>query len=85
MCWGRSFFFTERGYFGIGPYNMKAQDIICILLGAKCPFVLRRWSKKADEEQFKLVQDCYVHGIMRGEATESCKKEKEMRTRFIIC
>jgi hypothetical protein len=57
MCWGRSFFFTERGYFGIGPYNMKAQDIICILLGAKCPFVLRRWSKKADEEQFKLVQD----------------------------
>lgn len=44
---------------------IKGVDI-CILFGASVPAVLRRSTD--NEDAFQLVGECYVHGIMDGEA-----------------
>jgi hypothetical protein len=86
MCQGRSFFITEKGYFGIGSIIAKPGDRICVLFGAKCPFLLREWSTGAGTEQrYKLVQEAYVHMLMRGEAIERFKKGEFVEESFVIC
>ena len=61
--WGHSFFITTKGYMGLGSQAMKAGDVVVVLAGGEVPFVLRRAG-----ELFQLVGECYVHGIMNGEA-----------------
>ncbi|KAK3363131.1 heterokaryon incompatibility protein-domain-containing protein [Lasiosphaeria hispida] len=86
MCDGRSFFVTEKGYFGIGSWIAKKGDLVCVVPGAKCPFVLRR---VADEEsrprKCRFVQDAYVHGLMRGEAVSSVGDGQLDVEPFAIC
>ncbi|TDZ34324.1 Heterokaryon incompatibility protein 6, OR allele [Colletotrichum spinosum] len=51
------------------PWNAEIEDYVVLLEGFSTPFVLRR-SKAGDgteAEEFKVVGDCYVHGIMDGE------------------
>jgi hypothetical protein len=66
-CNGRRFFVTKKGYFGIGPAELEEGDEIYILAGGKLPFVLRPLPE-SQPDTFELVGDCYVHGIMDGEA-----------------
>ena len=40
-------------------------DCIVLAKGGKVPFVLMRQDKR-----WRMVGECYVHGIMRGEALE---------------
>ena len=35
------FFFTEKGYIGRGPLPVQKGDLVCILFGAKMPFILQ--------------------------------------------
>ena len=86
MCQGRSFFFTEKGYFGITSWIAKPGDRVCVMFGAKCPLLLREWSAGTGTEQrYKLVQDAYVHMLMRGEAIERFKKGEFVEEGFVIC
>ncbi|OCK78373.1 HET-domain-containing protein [Lepidopterella palustris CBS 459.81] len=73
----RCFFITRSGRLAVGPYDSKEGDLVSVLYGARVPFVLR----KADEETHHLVGECYVHGIMQGEAMEEETKE----TVFTLC
>ncbi|KAM0796847.1 heterokaryon incompatibility protein-domain-containing protein [Usnea florida] len=61
-------FFTAKddtsSYMGIVMGVPRVGDCVCILLGGDTPFVLR--PKGRDE--WELVADAYVHGIMDGEA-----------------
>ncbi|KAH8746880.1 heterokaryon incompatibility protein-domain-containing protein [Hyaloscypha finlandica] len=66
LC-GRAFFITSKGYIGIGPDDMAKGDTVAILYGARTPFILRNLKKSG---KWKLLGDCYVHGIMSGEALE---------------
>jgi hypothetical protein len=67
---GRCFFTTdEPRYMGIGPEHMKAGDVIAVFYGARTPFVLRKVRKRR-QKCYKLIGDCYIHGIMNGEALE---------------
>jgi hypothetical protein len=61
--WGRTLFGTRTGRVGIGPYSMRSSDLVVILKGGQTPYILR---KKNDHHV--LVGECYVHGIMQGEA-----------------
>jgi hypothetical protein len=61
---GRSFFISQLGYIGFGPRNTKSGDIIAVLKRAQTPFVLRKEGKG----EYRLIGECYVHGIMHGEA-----------------
>lgn len=66
VCANRRFFATKEGYFGLGPAGTRVDDVCCVLPGAKVPFVLR-----SDGDEYKLIGECYVHGLMRGEALRS--------------
>lgn len=57
---------TAKGRFVLGPKVMEPGDIVCVLFGGKMPFVLRSWI----DDMFLLVGECYVHGLMHGEAVE---------------
>jgi hypothetical protein len=61
---GRSFFISQSGYIGFGPRNTKSGDIIAVLEHTQTPFVLR----KDRESEYRLMGECYVHGIMHGDA-----------------
>lgn len=38
---GRRVFLTERGYLGLGPGNMRRDDVVVVLVGSSVPHVLR--------------------------------------------
>jgi len=56
---------SRRGYLGWLPSAAAPQDIICIPCGSEVPYVLRK-----DGDYYKLIGECYIHGIMLGEAVE---------------
>jgi len=57
------FCFTERRYVGLVPSDAAVGDQICLLHGGKVPFVMRQQGKA-----YRLIGECYIHGIMHGEA-----------------
>lgn len=64
----RQFFITRSGYFGLGPATMHRGDRCCILVGAETPYVIR---KSQTETGYELIGECYLQGIMKGEAIKS--------------
>ncbi|KAM5371733.1 hypothetical protein ACJZ2D_007798 [Fusarium nematophilum] len=54
---------TKGGYLALMPEPCKVGDKIVLLEGGKTPYVLRAVGK-----QWKILGDCYVHGMMSGEA-----------------
>jgi hypothetical protein len=81
FCKGRSFLFTRKGYYALGPWITKPGDICCVFFGATVPFILR----KVDEaSHYKLIGEAYIHGLMRGEAVNPIPKD-EQQGEFILC
>ncbi|OCK78086.1 HET-domain-containing protein [Lepidopterella palustris CBS 459.81] len=70
FCLGRRFLMTAGGLFGLAPPQALPGDIIVILLGAPVPQVLRK-----HDGYYELVGECYVHGVMGGEALADLKKD----------
>ncbi|OAQ97507.1 hypothetical protein LLEC1_00827 [Akanthomyces lecanii] len=68
---GRIFARTRTGYYVLGPAAMVAGDVVCVLLGCKVPFCLRPVGSR-----YLLVGECYVHGLMKGEAMEMLKRNE---------
>ncbi|KAK4465876.1 HET-domain-containing protein [Cladorrhinum samala] len=62
---GRVFFLTESGYMGLGPMNMKVGDAVAVLIGGETPFIIREGKAR---NRYRMLEQCYVHGIMDGEA-----------------
>lgn len=58
---------------GIGPRSMQPNDIVVVLRGGNTPFILR----KGIDEQYHLVGEAYVHGILKGEAVRLAKARGE--------
>ncbi|KAK2728930.1 ankyrin and het domain-containing protein [Colletotrichum kahawae] len=60
----------EQHFMATLPWNAEIEDYIVLLEGFRTPFVLRK-SKSEDgtgqAEEFQIVGDCYVHGVMDGE------------------
>ncbi|KAF2433571.1 HET-domain-containing protein [Tothia fuscella] len=65
MCAGKRLFRALDGHLGLGPANMQPGDRVCVLLGARVPFVVR-----CNGDHWHLVGECYYHGFMNGEAVE---------------
>ncbi|KAK3985494.1 HET-domain-containing protein [Cladorrhinum sp. PSN332] len=64
---GRVFFFTSKGHMGMGPPWMKVGDVIAVLIGSETPFIIR----EICPSRYHLIGQCYLHGIMDGEAIET--------------
>lgn len=71
VCYNRCFFSTSPGRIGVGPQTMQSGDLVAILYGSSVPFILRRSTKYSMEATHEFVGDCYVHGIMDGEAVQA--------------
>src|SRR5690242_15785457 len=63
-AFNRVFARTQQGRYVLGPRLMQSGDIVCVLYGGKMPFILRSWFN----DEFLLVGECYVHGLMEGQA-----------------
>ncbi|KAI2467589.1 HET-domain-containing protein [Annulohypoxylon bovei var. microspora] len=63
-CYGKCMFLTEAGM-GLCPNGSRVGDILVILYGSKVPHLLR---PSGDPREYYFVGECYVDGIMRGEA-----------------
>ena len=60
----------NNGYIIVVPKFTRKDDIICLIFGCEVPFVLRPVSdtSSGNEGCVELVGECYVHGMMDGEA-----------------
>jgi hypothetical protein len=47
------------------PVEAKVGDYVCIIPGCAVPFIVRE-----DDEKYVLIGECYIHGIMDGEAMD---------------
>jgi hypothetical protein len=65
MWYGHRPFLTDRGYLGTGYLSIEAGDELWIVSGSPAPLVLRRTG--ALDNEFTIVGEAYVHGIMHGE------------------
>ncbi|PMD48228.1 hypothetical protein L207DRAFT_521628 [Hyaloscypha variabilis F] len=72
MAQGRTLFYTEKGWIGIGPPITLVGDDVVLFQQALCPYVVRRTQHTTDEA-YKLLGDCYVDGIMDGEAYDKSR------------
>lgn len=63
--YGRRFFVTSEGYFGLGPFQSRKGDRVVALCGGKTPYVLRRYRVKRSVTEWKILGECYLHGVQR--------------------
>ena len=73
VIWERRLATLGQGYVVLGPKSCKAGDSVCILHGCSVPVLLRRRRYMAG---YSFVGECYVHGMMDGEASTLKDDEK---------
>ncbi|KAK3652635.1 hypothetical protein LTR22_011585 [Elasticomyces elasticus] len=59
--------------YALGPAEAKVDDIVCVMIGASVPFVIRRETEQ--EGSAVLVGECWVKSVMQGEAVRSKNNE----------
>lgn len=65
----RSLFTTRNKFMGLAPLTVQEGDQVFLLAAADVPCVLRH----VQNEEYRLVGQCYTHGIMYGEAVDAMK------------
>ncbi|KAF5580393.1 heterokaryon incompatibility (het-6OR allele) [Fusarium pseudoanthophilum] len=68
---------TEKGMIGLVPLLAEAGDEIYVLNGGAVPFVLRKGRRLLNGR--RLVGECYIHGIMNGEAMQDQYEERDVK------
>jgi len=71
----KDMFLTTQGYLGLSQEGFQVSDIVCIFLGGEVPFLLRE-STSASGGRFQFLSECYVHGVMDGEALSNLEVAK---------
>lgn len=71
---------TSEGYYVLGPNIIQKGDIVCVLFGGKMPFCLR----PLENGSYHLVGECYVHGLMEGQAIDDLRQGHYSETNFEI-
>lgn len=67
-CARRMFIRLANEWRGVGPFTVREGDIVVVLFGSRVPFVLRQQG-----DTYRLIGDCYMHGLMDGEAIQMWK------------
>jgi hypothetical protein len=85
VTWNRMFFLSRGSerrapYFGLAPPDTRVGDIICILFGCSVPVVLRPVPN--EKGRYNFIGECYVHGMMDGEAIPTKKKPEFPYSKF---
>ena len=77
----KDMFLTIGGYLGLGHEGFQIGDIVCIFIGGEVPFLLRQ-AKTPHDGMFQLLSECYIHGVMDGQAMNN--QESDHLERFLI-
>lgn len=60
---------SSSGAFGLAPSAAREGDLICVILGCKCPLVLRRIDR-----HYVVVGEAFVNAHMQGQVIEEAAK-----------
>ncbi|KAI8938742.1 hypothetical protein NX059_004609 [Plenodomus lindquistii] len=71
-CHERKFFITAAGRMGLCPLGTRVGDGVVVLYGGSVLYVLRA----ASDGEWRFVGECYVDGVMFGEARELKEREE---------
>jgi hypothetical protein len=86
----RAFFVSSRGYFGLAPAGAVVKDKIYVLAGGRPLYVLRDTqqttlaSDGGSVPAFMLLGDCYVQGVMHGEAVREVDEGTRQFERMVL-
>jgi hypothetical protein len=76
---GWRFFISPKGYLGLANGRAQPTDFICILLGARVPYILRRQGSF-----YTVVREAFVHGLMHSSAMSLVGRGCEIEALQII-
>lgn len=68
----RRFAITDQGYYVLGPDIMREGDVLVVFYGGRVPYMLR----PLYGNKWQLLGECYVHGMMNGEALKGKVQEE---------
>lgn len=71
---------AETGFLGFVPKEAFIGDEVYVLFGGGMPYILR---PTAEDKEFQFVGDCYVHGIMDGEAVTMRRGQQPVPRKFL--
>ncbi len=60
---------TATGFLGLATDAGRACDVVAVIIGCNFPVILQPVGKN-----YRYVGECYVHGLMKGEAIEGVEK-----------
>jgi hypothetical protein len=86
---GRRLAVTRKGALALCPAKTKVDDKVAIFHGGRMPFILRRISgsemvqSAGADEQFHLIGESFIHGIMYGDAFKDAEKHS-MTENFLL-
>ncbi|KAK7701641.1 hypothetical protein SLS64_010089 [Diaporthe eres] len=63
----RRLFRTDNGLLGTGMKSVAKEDEVWVLAGSKLPMLVRKRPAAMYDNEFRLVGEAYVHGIMHWE------------------
>jgi len=81
MCHGRRMGVTEGRKLGIFPAAAARGDVVAIFHGGLVPCVLRHAGR---DGQYSFIGECYVDGMMDGEASEAGGKDDPARIDIVL-
>jgi hypothetical protein len=58
---------------GTGPEGLRVGDVVCVMYGGDVPFILH----PDGQGKYTLIGECYVSGVMQGEALDMGLEERE--------
>ncbi|QDS77753.1 hypothetical protein FKW77_004831 [Venturia effusa] len=77
---GRRLITTKTGFLGLAAKQVDVDDVIAVLYGCNFPVVLRPHGI-----EYKYIGECYIDGIMNGEALEAQKRGDLREVEIMLC
>lgn len=78
----RRWLITKEGRLGLGPQRTSVGDKVVILLGCSVPVILRR--EPSFSAIYTIIGECFIQGVMDGEAIEDLKDRKYNLEDFVL-
>lgn len=76
---GKCFLESNNALLGVGPDITRAGDLVVVFFGGRVPFILRQ-----HEDCYALLGECYMHGIMDGEAIDGWLEGRLRENTFVL-
>lgn len=66
----RRLFRTDNGLLGTGMKSVAKGDEVWVLAGSKLPMLVRKRQVAGCDNEFNLIGETYLHGVMHWESSE---------------